>query len=68
MARPDFLDLDIPNGTFTFDNGHVSIVGETENVPPLTVQSVTLTNHHHDDLALGISGLVVPPHLFDLLV
>jgi hypothetical protein len=29
---------------------------------------VTLTNHHHDELALGITGLVVPPHLFDLLL
>jgi len=68
MARPDF-SVDLLNGTFTFDNGHVTIEGQTEIVPPLTVQSVTLTNHHHEDgLALGISGLEVPPHLFDLLI
>jgi hypothetical protein len=67
MARPSF-DVDLATGTFTFSNGQVTIEGQTENVPPLTVQSVTLTNHHHNDLALGISGLVVPPHLFDLLI
>jgi hypothetical protein len=67
MARPNF-DVDLATGTFTFDNGHVTIVGQTDNGQPPTVESVTLTNHHHDDgLALGISGLEVPPHLFDLL-
>jgi hypothetical protein len=68
MPRPNF-DLDLATGTFTFDNGHVTIEGHAEVVPPLTVQSVTLTNHHHTDgLALGISGVEVPPHLFDLLI
>jgi hypothetical protein len=67
MARPDF-SVDLLNGTFKFDNGHVTIEGQTVG-PPLTVQSVTLTNHHHEDgLALGISGVEVPSHLFDLLI
>ena len=65
MARPDF-GLDLSTGIFTFDNGHVTIAGVTEIVPPLTVQSVTLTNHH-DTHVLGIADLVVPDHLFDLL-
>jgi hypothetical protein len=67
MARPNF-DVDLNAGTFTFSNGQVTIEGHAEIVPPLTVQSVTLTNHHHTDLALGISGVEVPPHLFDLLI
>jgi hypothetical protein len=67
MARPNF-DLDLQAGTFTFDNGHVTIEGKTDIGPPPTVESMTLTNHHHDELALGITGLAVPPHLFDLLL
>jgi hypothetical protein len=67
MARPNF-DLDLATGTFTFDNGHVTIVGQTDAGPPPTVESATLTNHHQVDLALGISGVEVPPHLFDLLI
>jgi hypothetical protein len=71
MARPNF-DLDLTTGIFTFSNGQVTIEGQTNAVLPLpdsiTVQSVTLTNHHHDELALGITGLEVPPHLFDLLI
>jgi hypothetical protein len=71
MARPSFIP-DLATGTFTFSNGQVTIEGQTNAVPPLpdtiTVQSVTLTNHHHNELALGISGVEVPPHLFDLLI
>ena len=67
MARPNF-DLDLQAGTFTFDNGHVTIEGKTDIGPPPIVESVTLTNHHQADLALGITDLVVPSHLFDLLI
>jgi hypothetical protein len=63
MARPSF---DLNSGSFTFDNGPVTIVGKTEIVPSPTVESVTLTNHH-GEVALGITDLVVPPHLFNLL-
>ena len=69
MARPDF-ELD-PDGTFTFSNGHLTIVAETEIVPPdsITVESVTLTTPH-STFELPITDFVVPPplaeHLFDL--
>ena len=67
MARPDF---DFNLTTFTFDNGHVTIVGETDIGPPLTVQSVTLTNpavDNHETHVLGVADVVVPDHLFGLL-
>ena len=67
MARPDF-SVDLLNGTFNFDNGHVTIEGQTVG-PPLTVQSVTLTNPADpaDFHLLGITDVVVPDHLFGLL-
>jgi hypothetical protein len=67
---PPTHDLDLTTGIFTFDNGHVTIVAQTNAVLPLpdsiTVQSVTLTNPH-DFHVLGVADLVVPDHLFDLL-
>ena len=63
MARPTF---ELNPGSFTFDNGHVQIVGQIDIGPPPTVESVALTNPH-GDVALGITNLVVPSHLFDLL-
>jgi hypothetical protein len=66
--------------TFTFSNGHVTFVADTTIVPSppqppeVTVDAVSLENHHgtHE---LGVHDLVVPPpvveHIaphFDLLI
>jgi hypothetical protein len=78
--NPTSFTFNQSDGTFTFSNEHVTIVGQTNflNVPPepLTVDSVTLENPGHS-VDLGITSVEVPPpvieHLsheqhFDLLI
>jgi hypothetical protein len=57
--------------TFTFDNGHVTFEAKTNIVSlppsePVTVESVSLTNHH-DTFELGVHDLVVPPPVVEHL-
>jgi hypothetical protein len=59
-------------GTFTFDNGHVAFevktdIGSFPPAEPVTVESVSLTNHHETSLELGVHDLVVPPPVVEHL-
>jgi hypothetical protein len=80
MAEPwTFNIIDPVQQIFTLSNGQVTFTVDTQFVvpPPVTVQSVTLQNHH-DTVALGITNVEIPPpvieHIsghfsgFDLLV
>jgi hypothetical protein len=77
--NPTSFNFNQMEGTFTFLNEQVTIVGQT-NFPsePLTVESVTLENPGlAHPLDLGITNVEVPPaliehapelHPFDLLI
>jgi hypothetical protein len=81
MAEPWTFSFNLQDRTFTFSNGHVTFVADTTIVPSppqppesVTVDSVSLTNHH-DTFELGVHDLVVPPPVvehvaphFDLLI
>jgi hypothetical protein len=81
MAEPWTFSFNLQDQTFTFSNGHVTFVADTTIVPSppqppesVTVDSVSLTNHH-DTFELGVHDLVVPPPVvehvaphFDLLI
>jgi hypothetical protein len=76
MANPtSFTFTFAPEGTFTFSNGHTTITAQTDIVPPLppesvTVEAVTIEASHHT-VILPITDFEVPPpvveHVFDLL-
>ena len=70
MAQPTFTFNPVEQ-TFTFSNEHITIAAATTILPPppappqsVTVDSVTLTNHH-DTFILGVHDVVVPPHVVD---
>ncbi len=78
MANPTTFTFDPVEQTFTFSNGHLTIVADTTIVPPppappetVTVDTVSLTTPHHDTFTLPVHDVVVPPpvveHVFDLL-
>jgi hypothetical protein len=78
MAEPWTFNFEPTDqgGIFTFSNNHITIAADTSFVvpPPVTVESVTLENHH-GTVDLGITSVEVPPpvieHLsghFDLLI
>jgi hypothetical protein len=71
MAEPIFK---LEGNTFVFSNEGVTIkAAATDIVPPdsITIESVTLTNHH-DTFTLPVADFVVPlpvaEHVFDLLI
>ena len=77
MANPTTFTFNPVEQTFTFSNGHLTIVADTTIIPPppappesVTVDIVSLTNHH-DTFTLPVHDVVVPPHVvehvFDLL-
>jgi hypothetical protein len=76
MANPTSFNFTFaPEGTFTFSNGHTTITAQTDIVPPLppesvTVEAVTIEASHHT-VILPITDFEVPPpvveHVFDLL-
>jgi hypothetical protein len=76
MANPTSFTFDPVAQTFTFTNGHISIVADTTIVPPppatppesVTINSVTLTFDNpgpHDSFTLPITNVVVPPPVVD---
>jgi hypothetical protein len=77
MAEPWTFDFESTDQIFTFSNNHITIAADTFFVvpPPVTVESVTLENHH-GTVELGITNVEVPPpviehlsgHFFDLLL
>jgi hypothetical protein len=79
MANPTTFTFDPVEQTFTFSNGHLTIVADTSFVVPtppattpesVTVDTVSLTTPH-DTFTLPVHDVVVPPpvveHVFDLL-
>ncbi len=75
MAEPwTFNIIDPQEQIFTFSNGQVTFTVDTTIVPPppqppesVTVESVTLENHHHtvDLVDLGITSVEVPPPVIE---
>jgi hypothetical protein len=57
---PPFLDVNLDEGTLTFDNGAVTIVADLRvDVEAITVASARLENHH-GPVELGITNVEVP--------
>ena len=76
MAEPWTFKFESDEQVFTFANNHITIAVDTsfDVPPPVTVESVTLENHH-GTVDLGITNVEVPlpviEHLaghFDLLI
>jgi hypothetical protein len=78
MANPTSFTFE--NDQFTFKNGQIEIVADTQGTlpGPITVEQVTITTPHDHAVILPITDVVVPPpvlehvpaipHVFDLLV
>ena len=71
MAEPWTFDFNLTEQTFKFDNTQVAFEVKTniDSLPPsepVTVESVTLHNHH-GDVDLGITNLEVPPPVIEHL-